>query len=76
MCKVTHRHTSSRCGGCNRHVEYDNKIGDEGARAISDALEANASLQLLYLHGNYVGEALKESLRNVIRGRESFALDV
>ena len=35
----------------NKHQQAGNKIGDEGARALSKALETNATLQLLDLAG-------------------------
>ncbi|KAJ8612663.1 hypothetical protein CTAYLR_002116, partial [Chrysophaeum taylorii] len=40
-----------------------NSIGDEGARALSQMLSKNTTLQILYLSGNNITDAAKTSLR-------------
>ena len=37
----------------NQHQQADNNIGDEGARALSEALKTNTTLQSLDLCGDH-----------------------
>ena len=40
----------------NKHQQADNRIGEEGAGALSEALKANTTLQTLNLKGEQEGE--------------------
>ena len=53
-----------------------NQIGDEGAKAIADAVAASGSLTHLSLDNNKIGDAAKQRLRDAVRGRQGFRLIV
>ena len=42
----------------------DNKISDEGAKALAEALKVNTALQLLYLFGNKISEAVTRQIKS------------
>ena len=37
-------------------IDYGNNIGDEGVKAIGEALKVNTSLTRIYLLGNNIGD--------------------
>jgi len=54
-----------------------NNIGDEGAEAIAEALKVNATLTKLNLEGNYnMGDAGKRAVRNAVKDRSRFVLEL
>ena len=53
-----------------------NEIGDEGAKAIAEALKVNAVLTKLWLGGNYWGDAGGEAVRDAVKDRSGFVLMV
>jgi len=53
-----------------------NKIGDEGARAIAEALKVNAVLTKLDLKYNDMGEAEKQAVRDAVKDRSGFELEL
>jgi Ran GTPase-activating protein (RanGAP) involved in mRNA processing and transport len=54
-----------------------NNIGDEGAEAIAEALKVNATLTKLNLEGNYnMGDAGKRAVRNAVKDRSGFVLEM
>ena len=52
---------------------YDNSIGDDGAKAIGDALHVNGVLTSLNLEYNQIGDG-KAALREIAEGRPSLTL--
>ena len=73
--------TRRACGPVCRHrslttVELNNNnIGDEGAKALAEALRVNHTLRKLDLRGNNgSGDAGKEALREAVKGRAGFTL--
>ena len=52
---------------------YGNRIGDEGAKAIGDALHVNGVLTWLNLEYNYIGDG-EAALREIAEGRPSLTL--
>jgi hypothetical protein len=54
-----------------------NNIGDEGAEAIAEALKVNATLTKLNLECNYnMGDAGKQAVRNAVKDRSGFVLEL
>ena len=53
-----------------------NYIADEGAKAIAEALKVNPVLTKLDLKGNYLGEAGKQAVRDAVKDRSGFELDL
>ena len=54
-----------------------NKIGDEGATAIAEALKVNAVLTHLNLENNRsISDKGKKQLRDAVQGRAGFKLAV
>ena len=53
-----------------------NSIGDDGAKAIAEALKVNAVLTKLYLEYNSVGDAGKKAVRDAVKGRSGFVLEL
>ena len=52
-------------------------IGDEGAKAIAEALRVNHTLVELNLHNNgNIGDAAKEALWEAVKGRDGFELNL
>jgi Ran GTPase-activating protein (RanGAP) involved in mRNA processing and transport len=55
----------------------NNKIGDDGAKAIAEALKVNAVLTKLYLQYNSnMGDAGERALRDAVKGRCGFVLEL
>jgi hypothetical protein len=53
----------------------NNKIGDEGAKAIAEVLKVNAAaLTYLWLEGNNIGNAGKKAVQVAVKGRSGFQL--
>ena len=61
---------------CIRDSLNVNNIGDEGAQALAAGVAASGSLTLLLLRYNNIGNAAKQLLRNAVRDRQGFRLDV
>ena len=63
--------------GCTTVDLDDNSIGDEGAKALAEALKSNTALTTLYLDGNSIGADVKATVDAILvvplanRGRES-----
>ena len=54
-----------------------NSIGNGGAMAIAEALKVNAVLtKLNLLQGNKMGEAGKKAVRDAVKGRSGFVLEL
>ena len=53
-----------------------NEIGDDGAKAIAEALKVNAVLTKLNLKFNDMGDAGNKALRDAVRGRSGFELEL
>jgi hypothetical protein len=52
---------------------YSNSIGDEGAKAVAEALKVNSMLQTIYLYSNSIGdEGAKAVARVVVSGYPKF----
>ena len=51
-----------------------NKIGDEGAKAIAEALKVNAVVTKLWLGNNNMGDAGKQAVQDAVKGRSGFQL--
>ena len=49
---------------------YNNQIGDEGAKALADALKVNRTLTILYVSSNQIGEQLKKELASLVKENE------
>ena len=52
-----------------------NNIGDEGAKAIAEALKVNAVLTKLWLGSNNLGNAGKQ-VQDAVKGRSGFELEL
>ena len=55
---------------------YGNRIGDEGAKAIGDALHVNGVLTSLNLEHNQIGVEGGKALREIAKGRPSLTLEL
>ena len=53
-----------------------NRMGAEGAAAIGEALKVNGSLTSLDVSINGLGSASKELLRDAVKDRSGFKLEV
>ena len=53
-----------------------NSIGDDGAKAIAEALKVNAVLTKLYLNYNDMGEAGKQAVQDAVKDRSGFVLEL
>jgi len=53
-----------------------NSIGDDGAKAIAEALKVNAVLTKLDLEYNSMGDAGKKAVQDAVRGRSGFVLEL
>ena len=51
-----------------------NSIGDDGAKAIAEALKVNPVLTKLYLWGNNMGETGEKAVRDAVKDRSGFEL--
>jgi hypothetical protein len=51
-------------------------ISDDGAKAIAEALKVNAVLTKLNLKFNDMGDAGNKALRDAVRGRSGFELEL
>ena len=51
-----------------------NCIGDDGARAIAEALKVNPVLTKLYLNNNNLGDAGEKAVREAVKDRSGFEL--
>ena len=63
-------------GSLARLLLAGNNIGDEGAMALAAGVAASGSMSFLALGCNNIGTAAKQSLRDVIQGRQGFDLYV
>ena len=57
-------------------ILWSNNIGDNGAKAIAEALKVNPVLTKLYLWGNNLGEAGKKAVRDAVKDRSGFVLEL
>ena len=48
--------------------------GDDGAKAIAEALKVNAVLTKLYLLNNNLGDAGNKAVQDAVKGRSGFKL--
>ena len=55
---------------------FNNSIGVEGAKAIAEALKVNAVLTKLDLKYNKLGEAGKKAVREAVKDRSGFVLEL
>ena len=55
---------------------YGNSIGDDGAKAIAEALKVNPVLTKLYLWGNNMGETGEKAVRDAVKDRSGFVLEL
>ena len=53
-----------------------NNIRDDGAKAIVEALKVNPVLTKLDLENNNLGEAGKKAVRDVVKDRSGFVLEL
>ena len=51
-----------------------NSIGDDGAKAIAEALKVNAVLTELNLENNNLGDAGEKAVREAVKDRSGFEL--
>ena len=51
-----------------------NNIGDDGAKAIAEALKVNPVLTKLHLEYNDLGDAGKQAVRDAVKDRSGFEL--
>ena len=51
-----------------------NKIGDEGAKALTAGVAASGSTATLNLSRNTIGAAVKKSLHDAAQGHQGFTL--
>jgi len=65
-------HASAR--ECAHTGSGSNNIGDEGAKAIADAVAASGSLATLYLKGNKIGDEGAKALAAGVAASGSLAL--
>ena len=52
----------------------NNSIGDDGAKAIAEALKVNAVLTELHLYDNNLGDAGNKAVQDAVKGRSGFKL--
>ncbi len=52
-----------------------NSIGDDGAKAIAEALKVNAVLTNLDICFNRMGDAGEKAVQDAVRGRSGFVLE-
>jgi hypothetical protein len=60
--------------GCPKLVKLDlsgNNIGDDGAKAIADALKVNHSLETLYLNDNNIGDDGAKAIADALKDNKS-----
>jgi Ran GTPase-activating protein (RanGAP) involved in mRNA processing and transport len=57
-------------------LAVNNTIGDEGAIAIAEALKVNAVLTKLYLWNNNLRDAGKQAVRDAVKDRSGFVLEL
>jgi hypothetical protein len=55
---------------------YSNGIGDDGAKAIAEALKVNSVLTKLSLQDNSMGDAGKKAVRDAVKDRSGFVLEL
>ena len=55
---------------------YGNNIGDDGAKAIAEALKVNPVLTTLWLGSNNMGDAGKQAVRDAVKDQSGFELDL
>ena len=53
-----------------------NSIGNDGAKAIAEALKVNPVLTKLYLYNNNLGEAGEKAVRDAVKDRSGFVLEL
>ena len=53
-----------------------NSIGNDGAKAIAEALKVNPVLTKLDLRWNNMGDAWKKAVRDAVKGRSGFVLEL
>ena len=51
-------------------------FGDEGAKAIAEALKVNSVLTKLYLCNNNLGRAGEKAVRDAVKDRSGFVLEL
>ena len=62
---------------CHAQLDlYNNSIGAEGAVAIGEALKLNGSLTSLDVRANNLDDASKGQLRDIVKDRSGFELQV
>ena len=57
-------------------ILWENNIGDEGAKAIAEALKANTVLTKLVLWNNSLGKAGGKAVRRAVKGQRGFVLEL
>jgi hypothetical protein len=56
---------------------HDNSIGDDGAKTIAEALKVNAVVTILsFVGNNRMGDAGKKAVRDAVKGRSGFLLEL
>ena len=55
---------------------FDNRIGDEGAKALASALRVNGVLTSIDLRRNNLGDKGKKAIQDAVSGREGFKLEL
>ena len=53
-----------------------NSIGVDGAKAITEALKVNPVLTKLYLYNNNLGDAGEKAVREAVKDRSGFVLQL
>ena len=53
-----------------------NSIGDDGAKAIAEALKVNPVLTKLDLRYNNMGDAGKQAVRDAVKDQSGFVLEL
>jgi len=81
-CKmVRDGHVEALCEAVNKYEvkKLDlggNQLGDAGAEAIAAMLRTNRSLTFLSLTHNKIGDAGKKAVREAVKGRKGFELEL
>ena len=55
---------------------WNNAIGDDGAKAIAEALKVNPVLTKLDLEYNNLGDAGRQAVRDAVKDRSGFVLEL
>jgi NLR family CARD domain-containing protein 3 len=55
---------------------FNNSIGDDGAKAIAEALKVNAVLIKLDIQVNNMGDEGEKAVRDAVKDRSGFVLEL